>query len=145
MKKNFAPYSNNPNNFQFNLKLKSESPATCQVMFEELFKYAEAYQAQQAQQTTTEQDGYNDRFKHFKDIYINDVKLDMNIFSNAQTYTNPKDGKLDKGMFAVQVYDYLEKALQTKQQPSNGNSPVQLTEKEQLMQTILQQRAQRTS
>ena len=136
MKKNFAPYSNNPNNFQFNLKLKSESPATCQVMFEELFKYAEA---QQAQQATPEQTGYNERFKYFKDIYINDIKLDMNIFNNAQEYTN-QQGDLDKSMFAAKVYKYLEDALQTKQQNSNGNTPVQLTEKEQLMQTILQQR-----
>ncbi len=143
MKANFGQYSNDPDNFKFNLKLNSLSPATCQVMFKELFKYAEAQQAKQAQQTTSEQDEYNDRFKHFKDIYINDIKLNMKIFNDASEYTN-QQGKLDKGMFAAKVYEYLDGALQAKQQNSNGNSPAQLTEKEKIMQTILQQNAQQT-
>lgn len=133
MKANFEKYSNDPDNFQFNLKLNSLSYATCQTMFEELFKYAEA---QQAQQATPEQTEYNERFKHFKGIYINDIKLDMSIFNDASQYTS--QGNLDKGMFAATIYNHLEGALQAKQQqPSNGNALVQLTDQEQILQDIL--------
>ena len=140
MKANFGQYSKNPNDYQFDLKLKSKSPATCQVMFEELFKYAEAYQAQQAQQaqqTSKEQDEYNDRFKHFNDIYINDVRLDMAFFKDPQKYMKGKN--FDKDTFAAEVYKYLDDALQAKQTQNakNGNNSVKLTEQEDILQTIL--------
>ena len=142
--------SNNPNDpVKFALKLNSQSYATCQTMFKELANYARAQYAQQAATQVTplpkEQIDYNKRFEHFNDIFINGVKLDRDFFTNSANYKDPKNNnQFDEGMFVDAVWNKIESTLQAKQQTSNanGNTQVQLTEQEQILQNIvLQKRA----
>ena len=138
--------SNNPNDpVKFALKLNSQSYATCQTMFKELANYARAQHAQQAATQATpptqlpkEQINYNDRFEHFKDIFINGVKLDRDFFTNSANYT--KNNQFDENMFVDAVWTKIESTLQAKQQASNANAPVQLTDQEQILQNIVLQK-----